>query len=372
MGPPGRGKAHDILRFPVPAGRGRPHPGARRLPAGQRGHQRRPGRAGRHQRRVDPQPGRHRQPPDRRPERDRGRHGRRGRRQGAGRQRPVPRRHRPGHRGHLHAPRRRSRTWPPWSRTGSASPRPAPTTSTPPAPASATRWPSPSDAIRAGSARHVLVIGVEKLSDWVDSDRPLDRIIFADGAGAAVVGPVPTASRPASARSPGAAPGDMAREDHHRRPQLVPAPGGPGGVPVGDHDAAPGRRAGLRAGRASTPSDLDAFVPHQANLRIVEAIATQARRAQRRAWPTTSCTRATPPRPRSRWRCRGWSSAARCDSGDACAAARLRRGPLLRGAGGRGALAAPSPGDRAGDAWARLGRLEPQTSTNTGDTEHMA
>ncbi|MGH3670833.1 MAG: beta-ketoacyl-ACP synthase 3, partial [Pseudonocardiaceae bacterium] len=46
-----------------------------------------------------------------------------------------------------------------------------------------------SDMIRSGSARHVLVIGAEKLSDWVD---PMDRstcIIFADGAGAAVVGP---------------------------------------------------------------------------------------------------------------------------------------------------------------------------------------
>ncbi|MDQ5855824.1 MAG: 3-oxoacyl-ACP synthase, partial [Actinomycetota bacterium] len=46
-----------------------------------------------------------------------------------------------------------------------------------------------SDMIRAGSAQHVLVIGAEKLSDWVD---PMDRstcIIFADGAGAAVVGP---------------------------------------------------------------------------------------------------------------------------------------------------------------------------------------
>src|SRR6201996_9212279 len=47
-----------------------------------------------------------------------------------------------------------------------------------------------SDAIRSGSARNVLVIGSEKMSAWVD---PLDRstrIIFADGAGAAVVGPV--------------------------------------------------------------------------------------------------------------------------------------------------------------------------------------
>ncbi|MGH3624734.1 MAG: beta-ketoacyl-ACP synthase 3, partial [Sciscionella sp.] len=46
-----------------------------------------------------------------------------------------------------------------------------------------------SDLVRAGSANRVLVIGSEKLTDWVD---PMDRstaIIFADGAGAAVVGP---------------------------------------------------------------------------------------------------------------------------------------------------------------------------------------
>ena len=43
--------------------------------------------------------------------------------------------------------------------------------------------------IRSGAAEHVLVIGVEKLTDFVD---PTDRgtsFIFADGAGAVVVGP---------------------------------------------------------------------------------------------------------------------------------------------------------------------------------------
>ena len=48
-----------------------------------------------------------------------------------------------------------------------------------------------SDAVRAGSARHVLVIGAEKMTAWVDPDDRATCIIFADGAGAAVVGPVP-------------------------------------------------------------------------------------------------------------------------------------------------------------------------------------
>src|SRR5690348_783736 len=45
------------------------------------------------------------------------------------------------------------------------------------------------DLIRSGTAKHALVIGVERLSDITD---PTDRgtaFIFADGAGAAVVGP---------------------------------------------------------------------------------------------------------------------------------------------------------------------------------------
>jgi 3-oxoacyl-[acyl-carrier-protein] synthase-3 len=48
-----------------------------------------------------------------------------------------------------------------------------------------------SDVVRSGSAEHVLVVGAEKLTDVVD---PLDRstaIIFADGAGAMVVGASP-------------------------------------------------------------------------------------------------------------------------------------------------------------------------------------
>src|SRR6266446_1410859 len=49
---------------------------------------------------------------------------------------------------------------------------------------------SASDAVRAGTAAHVLVIGAEKLSQWVDWTDRSTAIIFADGAGAAVVGPV--------------------------------------------------------------------------------------------------------------------------------------------------------------------------------------
>src|SRR5215471_7152783 len=51
-----------------------------------------------------------------------------------------------------------------------------------------------SDAVRAGSATNVLVIGAEKLSQWVDWTDRSTCIIFADGAGAAVVGPAEPAT----------------------------------------------------------------------------------------------------------------------------------------------------------------------------------
>src|SRR5262249_24351159 len=48
-----------------------------------------------------------------------------------------------------------------------------------------------SDAVRAGSSRHALVIGAEKLSQWGDWTDRSTCIIFADGAGAPRVWPVP-------------------------------------------------------------------------------------------------------------------------------------------------------------------------------------
>ena len=133
-----------------------------------------------------------------------------------------------------------------------------------------------SDMIRAGSARHVLVIGAEKLSDWVD---PMDRstcIIFADGAGSVVVGST----------------------DHGERPGIGPIAAGSAGdlvdtIVVADRHSfirqegqevyrwaitkiAPvALRALELAGLA--PADVDVLVPHQANLRIVEAIARRIR-----------------------------------------------------------------------------------------------
>lgn len=45
------------------------------------------------------------------------------------------------------------------------------------------------DMVRGGSADYVVLIGVEKLTDWIDLEDRATAFIFADGAGAVVVGP---------------------------------------------------------------------------------------------------------------------------------------------------------------------------------------
>jgi len=130
-----------------------------------------------------------------------------------------------------------------------------------------------SDAVRAGSARHVLVIGSEKMSAWVD---PLDRstrIIFADGAGAAVVGPVADPQDeagigPVSWGSAGDIADKIVIKDRDsflfQEGQAVFRWATTALYPTA-LDAC--ERAGVQV------SDLQAFVPHQANLRIIEALA---------------------------------------------------------------------------------------------------
>ncbi|MFI7615123.1 beta-ketoacyl-ACP synthase III [Nonomuraea terrae] len=126
-----------------------------------------------------------------------------------------------------------------------------------------------SAAVRGGAARNVLVIGSEKLSQWVDWTDRSTAVIFADGAGAAVVGP---------AETPGIGPvvwgssGDKFDAIEikgragflHQEGQTVFRWATTALHPVALEACA---RAGV------DPSELSAFVPHQANLRIVEAIA---------------------------------------------------------------------------------------------------
>jgi len=129
------------------------------------------------------------------------------------------------------------------------------------------------DAVRTGTARNALVIGAEKLSQWVDWTDRSTCIIFADGAGAAVVGPVSEPDEPA-----GVGPvfwgsdGDLADKIYIQDRNSFIFQEGQAVFRWATSALAPiALKACEKAG--VDPSELAAFVPHQANLRIVEAIA---------------------------------------------------------------------------------------------------
>ena len=137
-----------------------------------------------------------------------------------------------------------------------------------------------SDMVRAGSAKHVLVIGVERLSDLTDVGDRGTAFIFADGAGAAVVGP---------SDEPGIGPvvwgsdgeqfdlirqkedwRDVLEQEHPTMPHLVMQ--GNSVFRWASYEMAKIAQATLdRSGL--TVDDLDVFVPHQANMRIIDAMA---------------------------------------------------------------------------------------------------
>ncbi len=125
------------------------------------------------------------------------------------------------------------------------------------------------DVVRNGSAKYVLVVGTERMTAWVD---PMDlgtSIIFGDGAGAAIVGPSAT---------PGIGPvvwgSDGQGADLIRIPDFTHGMHMEGQAvfrwattelhPVALQAC---ERAGVH------PADLAAIVPHQANLRIIHAMA---------------------------------------------------------------------------------------------------
>jgi 3-oxoacyl-[acyl-carrier-protein] synthase III len=140
------------------------------------------------------------------------------------------------------------------------------------------------DFVRAGSARHVLVVGVERLTDILDLTDRGTAFIFADGAGAAVVGPTDTPGIGPVVWGSDGEQFDLIRQREDWR-DVVGSPEVPGsgvmphlvmqGNPVfrwaSFAMAKIGQQAIDRAG--ITLDDLDVFVPHQANMRIIDAMA---------------------------------------------------------------------------------------------------
>lgn len=135
------------------------------------------------------------------------------------------------------------------------------------------------DLVRAGTAEHVLVMGAERLTDITDHHDRATAFLFADGAGAFVVGraeddgigPVVWGSDGARGEVLGLAPDWAAfRRD--------PALGAPAiemqGRRVFKWAAEQMPKVAEAACKAAgvAVSDIDVFVPHQANQRITEAM----------------------------------------------------------------------------------------------------
>ncbi len=135
------------------------------------------------------------------------------------------------------------------------------------------------DFIRGGSAKYVVVIGVEKLTDIVDPNDRSTAFLFADGAGAAVIGPSDT---PAIGPTVWGADGsqldaitmsgryeDLRDNDQAEYPHVVMQ--GQAVFRWAVHDMSIVAQQALDAA-GITSDQLDAFIPHQANLRIVDAM----------------------------------------------------------------------------------------------------
>ena len=136
------------------------------------------------------------------------------------------------------------------------------------------------DMVRGGSAGHVLVIGVERLSDLTDVGDRGTAFIFADGAGAVVVGPSETPGIGPVVWGSDGEQYDLIRQREDWRD--VVAVGSTAMPPLTMQGssvfrwasfvmAKVGRQALDRAGIG--PDELDCFVPHQANMRITDAMA---------------------------------------------------------------------------------------------------
>jgi len=140
--------------------------------------------------------------------------------------------------------------------------------------------------IRTGQARYVLVIGAEILTQYVDYTDRHTCVLFGDGAGAAVLGPVePNRGILAT----------KIKSDGRYEEQLYSPGGGTRRRPTaetlaaGDHffkmkgnelfkvavrSMAEVSRAVLESADV-TAEDVDLFIPHQANQRITEAVANK-------------------------------------------------------------------------------------------------
>ncbi|MFG2720993.1 ketoacyl-ACP synthase III [Streptomyces sp. NPDC048416] len=128
-----------------------------------------------------------------------------------------------------------------------------------------------------GSARYVLVIGVERLSDLTDLQDRATAFLFGDGAGAVVVGP---SDEPAIGPTIWGSEGDKSETIKQTVPWTEYDSSGkfPAITQEGQavfrwavFEMAKVAQQALDAAGIS-PDDLDVFIPHQANMRIIDSM----------------------------------------------------------------------------------------------------
>ena len=142
-----------------------------------------------------------------------------------------------------------------------------------------------SDLVRSGTSRNVLVIGVEKLSDYTDPDDRATAFIFEDGAGAVIIG---QSDQPRIGQTIWGSDADSRDAitltpsflDYKKNPDKgVGELGWPNisqqGQVVFRWAVYQMSKVGLKALEVAGVSvdELGAFIPHQANIRSVEATA---------------------------------------------------------------------------------------------------
>jgi 3-oxoacyl-[acyl-carrier-protein] synthase III len=144
------------------------------------------------------------------------------------------------------------------------------------------------DFIKAGSSKKVLVIGAEKITDFTDPADRATAFIFADGAGAVIIG---------EASEAGIGPVEWGSDADSRDAILM----NPSWIDVRDNVSQLTKagiawpnisqegqkvfrwavfsmsKAALKAldSAGLTVNDIDAFIPHQANIRIIETMAKE-------------------------------------------------------------------------------------------------
>ena len=144
------------------------------------------------------------------------------------------------------------------------------------------------DFVKAGTSKTVLVIGAEKITDFTDPADRATAFIFADGAGAVIIG---------ESKEAGIGPVEWGSDADSRDAILM----NPSWIDVRDNESQLTKagiawpnisqegqkvfrwavfsmsKAALKALESAglTVNDIDAFIPHQANIRIIETMAKE-------------------------------------------------------------------------------------------------